>query len=231
MSLTRVTAVTLLLGVSLAAQQTTTRRGVVRATGEATVSVRPDVARVSVGVTTQAATANEAAGRNADQVAAVIAALRTVLGQNSEIRTISYTLGPNYQYPPAGGQPTLTGFTATNVVEAVIADLSIIGRVIDTAISAGANRVESLRLGLKDEEPVRIQALRLAGQKARLKAESIAQGVGVRVGPVVSAAEGYSVIPIPTDRAAGATAATTPVVTGTLDVHASVTLEVEALAP
>jgi uncharacterized protein YggE len=189
------------------------------------------MAKVSVGVTTQASTANEAAGRNADQVAAVIAALRNVLGQNADIRTISYTLGPNYQYPQGGGQPTITGFTANNVLEAVMTDLSIIGRVIDTAISAGANRVESLRLGLKDEEPVRIQALRLAGQKARLKAESIAQGVGVRVGPVVSVVEGVSVIPIATDRAAGATAATTPIVTGTLDIQATVTLEVEAVAP
>jgi uncharacterized protein YggE len=224
-------AVMLLLWVPLAAQQTGTRRGVVRAYGEATVSVRPDIAKLSVGVTTQASTANEAAGTNAEQVAAVIAALRNVLGQNADIRTISYSLGPNYQYPRDGGQPTLTGFTANNILEVVIPDLSIIGRVIDTAIGGGATRVESLRLGLKDEEPVRIQALRLAGQKARLKAESIAQGVGVRVGPVVSVAEGVSVIPLPTDRAAGATATTTPIVTGTLDVHATVTLDVEAVAP
>jgi uncharacterized protein YggE len=222
-------AVPVLLSVPVVAQQTAVRRGVIRAFGEGSVAVRPDMAKVSVGVTTQAGTASEAASRNADQVAAVIAALRSVLGQTAEIRTITYSLGPNYQYPPGGGQPTLNGFTANNVVEATMADLGIIGRVIDTAIAAGANRVESLRLGLKDEEPVRIQALRLAGQKARLKAESIAQGVGVRVGPVVSVAEGYSVTPVPIDRAGGATTAATPVVPGTLDVHATVTLDVEAL--
>jgi uncharacterized protein YggE len=187
------------------------------------------MAKVSVGVITQASTATEAATRNADQAAAVIAALRAVLGQTAEIRTITYSLGPNYQYPQGGGQPTLTGFTANNVVEATMTDLSLIGRVIDTAIGAGANRVESLRLGLKDEEPVKVQALRMAGQKARLKAESIAQGVGVRVGPVVSVAEGYSVTPLPVDRAAGTATTATPIVPGTLDVHGSVTLEVEAL--
>lgn len=210
--------------------QTASGRGVVRAFGEATVSVRPDVAKVTVGVTTQATTANEASARNADQVAAVIAALRSVLGQSADIKTISYTLGPDYQYPSGGGQPRLTGFTANNLVEAVITDLSIIGRVIDTAIAAGANRVESLRLGLKDEDPVRLQALRLAGQKARLKTEAIAQGAGVHVGAVVSVAEGTTVIPIAADRAGGTAASTTtPVVPGTLDIQATVTLEVEAL--
>jgi uncharacterized protein YggE len=79
---------------SAASAQSVTPRRVIRAVGEATVSTRPDVARVAIGVTTQAATASEAASRNAEQAAAVIAALRNVLGATADIRTISYTLGP-----------------------------------------------------------------------------------------------------------------------------------------
>ena len=189
------------------------------------------MARVTLGVVTEGATASEAAGRNADLAAAVIAALRNTLGATAEIHTVSYTLNPVYNYPP-GGQPTLRGFQATNLVEAVITDLSIIGRVVDAAISAGANNVQSLRLGLKDEEPTRAQALRLAGQRARAKAQAIAEGVQVRLGAVISAEEGYASIypPMPVDRAGGATAAaTTPVETGTLTIQATVTIELEAL--
>lgn len=216
----------LLLATTAVAQTLPPRRAFVRAYGEASVSVRPDVARVSVGVLTQDRTASDAATKNAEQAAAVIAALRALLGPTAEIRTVSYTLGPVYHYPP-GGQAQLTGFNANNIVEAVIGDLSLIGRVIDAAIQAGANRVESLRLGLKDEDPVRAQALRLAGQKARAKAEAIAGGAGVRLGPVISAEEGYQVRPVGTTERVGVAAATTPVEPGLLDVRATVTLEFE----
>lgn len=181
-----------------------------------------------MGVTTQDRTASEAATRNAEQAAAVIAALRGLLGATAEIRTISYSLGPVYQYPP-GGQAQLVGFNANNVVEATVTDLALIGRVIDAAIQAGANRVESLRMGLKDEDPTKAQALRLAGQKARAKAEAIAGGAGVRVGALISAEEGYQIRTVgPTDRVGiAAPAAPTPVEPGTLDVRATVTLEFE----
>jgi uncharacterized protein len=221
-------AAALLLAFSAGAQVMPARRGHVRAFGEASVSVRPDVARIAVGVTTQDRTAADAATKNAEQSAAVIAALRALLGATAEIRTVSYTLGPVYQYPP-GGQPQLTGFSANNIVEATVADLGLIGRVIDAAIQAGANRVESLRMGLKDEDPVRAQALRLAGQKARAKAEAIASGAGVRLGSVLSAEEGLQVRPLAnTERAGGAAAAVaTPVEPGTMEVRATVTLEYE----
>jgi len=210
--------------------QSTTSRGVISAFGEATVPVRPDMARVSVGVVTQSANANDAASRNADDTASVIAAVRSVLGPSSDVRTINYSLNPNYQYPPSGGQPTLTGFTATNIVQAAVNDLGLIGRVIDAGIQAGANRVDSLQLGLKDDEPVRAQALRTAAQKARTKADAIASGLGVRTGAVVAALDGYQTTPITYDRAAlgAAPAATaTPVEAGTVDVRATVTLRLE----
>ncbi|HYO84316.1 MAG TPA: SIMPL domain-containing protein [Bryobacteraceae bacterium] len=216
--------------VMTASAQTVTPRRIIRAHGEGLVQARPDVARLGAGVITQSATATEAASRNAEQSAAVIAALRGVLGATADIRTITYSLGPTYHYPPGGGQPQLTGFTANNVVEAVVNDLSIIGRVIDAAIGAGANRIESLRMGLKDEEPSRMQALRQAGQKARQKAEAIAAGLGVRLGAVSGAQEGYSVQPVNRvgdERAA--LAAATPVEPGTVDIRATVTLELEVL--
>jgi uncharacterized protein YggE len=222
-------AAALLFAATSMAQTVPAQRRIIRAYGEASVTVRPDVARVSVGVLTQAQTASDAATRNAEQAAAVIAALRSLLGATAEIRTVSYTLGPVYTYP-SGGQPQLNGFQANNVVEAVVTDLGLVGRVIDAAIQAGANRVESLRMGLQDDDSARAQALRLAGQKARTKAEAIATGVGVRLGAVLSAVEGYDVRPLTTGErtAVDVAAVTTPVEPGTLSVRATVTLELEA---
>jgi uncharacterized protein YggE len=219
----------LLLMTAVVFGQTDSRR-IIRAYGEGAIAVRPDQATLSVGVVTRAASAADAANQNADQSAKVIAALRELLGAGAEIRTISYSLAPNYVYPPGGGQPSINGFTASNTVEVTLTDLSLIGRVIDVAIGAGANRVDSLRMGLKDEDPVRVQALRLAGQRAKVKAEAIASGVGVRLGAVISAVEGYSVVPVTgLDRTAPGAVTTTPVEPGILEVRATVTLDLEAM--
>jgi hypothetical protein len=186
------------------------------------------MARVAMGVNTEAATASDAAARNAELAAAVIAALRNLLGPNAEIRTVTYTLGPVYNDRQPNVTPTIRGFQANNIVEAIITDLSIIGRVIDAAIAAGANRVDSLQLGLTDEDPVRIQALTLAGRRARAKAEAIAQGVGVTLGAVLSAEEGYASTYPPGARGIDAVATMTPIETGSLQIRATVTLDLEA---
>ena len=196
----------------------------IRAFGEGVVSVRPDVAKVNVSVVTQGITAEQAAAENANIATAVNQALTSKFS-TAELRTLSYTLTPNYR--SAAGQPAvIAGYTATNTVEVTTNNLNAVGQIIDTAIGAGASRVDGLRLTLSDESPARSQALQLAGQKARAKAQAIATGVGVQLGRVLTAEEGVSYSPIELDSRA-ATAAPTPIETGMLQVHATITLQME----
>ncbi len=204
------------------------QRGHIRAFGEASIAVKPDLAKVAIAVATQAATAEEASAQNATRSTAVFTALEQAVGRNGETRTISFTVTPTYTYPREGS-PVLTGFIVTNTVEVTLSDLNITGRVIDTAISAGATRVDSLRLMLKDEEPARAQVLRLAGQKARARAEAIAAGLSVRVGPLMSAEEGVTVGVVPDLRSGVPAATTTPIETGTLEVKGQITVQYETL--
>ena len=153
--------------------------------------MRPDVARVAVGVITQDRTASDAATKNAEQAAAVIAALRSLLGATAEIQTISYSLTPVYTYP-SGGQPQLTGFSANNIVEATVGDPGADrsgGRCSD---SGGRQSRGKPADGTEGRRFRAAQALRLAGQRARVKAEAIAAGLGVRLGAVIAAHEGVS---------------------------------------
>lgn len=224
----RIIALVVCLSFLPAAAQTVRRS--VRATGQGSVSVRPDAARVSVAVVKQAVSAGDAASQNATAAAAVIAAIRQLLGQNADVRTSSYNLTANYSVPRDGTPAQITGYTATNVIEAVAADPTLAGRVIDTAIGAGANRVNNVQLYLRDEEPSRAQALRVAAQRARARADSIALGLGVRLGQVLNAEEGYSIPTTPIIRIDGGTAASTvptPIEAGALEVRAIVTVDVE----
>ena len=213
------------------AQAQVAARRLVRATGDATLSVKPDQAKINVGVVTQANTAQEASTQNATQVDAVLARLRQVLGAAGEMKTVGYSLTPNYKYPQGGGTPTLTGFTASNTVEVTTSDLSLIGKVIDTAIQAGATNVQGLRFTVKDTESLRAVVLAMAARQARAHAEGIATGLEVRLGAVITAQEGavISVQPLDVRTAAGAATAT-PIETGTVEIQATVTVDIEILS-
>jgi uncharacterized protein YggE len=227
--MTRKTLLIAMLAALPALSQTTTARvRSIVAYGEGTVSVRPDMAKVNVGVITADKSATDAAGKNAEQATAVINAVKQVLGSNAEVRTISYNVGPTYTYAPGGGAPTLTGFQVTNIVQATVPNTTQIGQVVDAAIQAGANRIDGISFGLKDDASARAQALRAAAQQARQKADTIAAGLSVRVGGVIMASEGYQYVPVAAERSGvNATSVATPVEAGTLDIRATVTLQLE----
>jgi uncharacterized protein len=222
-------AVLLFALAPLAFAQTAPPR-VVRATGTGSVTYRPDQAKLNLGVITQAATAEAAAADNATRVDAVIKAVTSVLGTSQPIRTISYVISPNYRN--VTGQPAqLTGYTVSNTIEVTMADTAIVGKVIDAASKAGANNVSSLRFLLANAEPARQQALAAAARQARAHADAIATGLGGKTGAVLAAQEGYTVVPVNNQRLGADMAASvpTPIEAGTLEISATVSIEVELL--
>jgi len=208
------------------------RRQIVRATGEATLTSKPDQARLSVGVITDAATAEEAMQKNATQTTTVLDALKKIVASNGEIKTSNYSVSPQYKYEQ-GHSPEITGYQASNTVEVILNDLSLVGKVIDGAGHAGSNNINSIAFTLKNDQAVRARVIAEATRQARANAEAIAQALNVKVVGVASAetVEGGNPRPMqPMFAMAGqAMPAPTPVETGTLEVHAtvSVTLDVE----
>jgi len=199
----------------------------VRATGEGAVFVRPDRARINIGVVTQAATAEAAATQNAAKLQDVLGKLRAQLGQKADIRTISYSLNPVYQYPKNGGKPVIDGYSAVNIVQVISDDLPNIGKVIDAAAAGGANEIQRLQFTLKDERPARAEALRKAAMEARANAEAMAAALGLRLAKVLllEQAPGQSPRPMMAMEARVASAPT-PIEAEPIEVRATVTLTV-----
>jgi uncharacterized protein YggE len=216
-------AVSLCLPIAYA-QSTTPRPPFIRAVGQGSVSVQPDQAQIDFGVVTTATTAQTAAAQNATQVSALLAALQTLLGSTGNIQTIGYSLSPNYNYPP-GGNPVLTGYTASNTVQVSASDLSMVGTIIDTGVRAGATTVQSLQFTLQNPDPVLQQALKLATTQAKAHADAMASGVGMHSGAVRSIQENVTTNVTPVVATPGAT--TTPVLPGLVNIQATVTLEVD----
>ena len=203
----------------------------IRVTGDAKVTARPDRVQIDIGVTTRAAQSQEAASQNARQVDAVLAAVRKATPA-AVLKTISYSLNPTYQYHSNAEEPTITGYSAVNVVQVTLDDLAKIGTVIDSATLAGANHVQGIQFTLRDQDAVRAEALRQAATRARAEAEVLAAALGLKVVRVLSVEENSPrLVPVRAymgaPRAVMSAATETPVEAGTLDVTADVMLTVE----
>lgn len=205
----------------------------IRVTGDARVSARPDRVQIDLGVQTQAPLSQDAAAANARLLDAVLGAVRKAAGPGAQLRTASYSLSPNYQYHSSGGEPTITGYTALNVVEVTLDELARIGDVIDAASRAGANRVQGIQWTLRDQDAVRAEALRTAATRAHAEAQVLAEALNLRILRVLTVEESSpQIVPVRVHMAAARAAVSgaevpTPVEAGTLDVSASVTLTVE----
>jgi len=199
----------------------------VKATGDAVIYAKPDQARIDLGVVTQAATAQAAASQNAAQSQAVLDKLRAALGSKADIKTVGYSLNPNYKYPRDGSQPTIEGYTAANTVQLTSDDLEGLGKLIDAATQGGANHVQRLQFTLKNEAVARGKALRQAAAEARGNAEAMAQALGLKLGRVIQVDQGApeAIRPVVRQMAAVA-AAPTPIESGQIEVRASVTLTI-----
>jgi hypothetical protein len=113
---------------------------------------------------------------------AVIAAVRTAGVAETDLRTTGINLNPVYDRQPT----QVVGYVAQNQVRVTVRDVARTGILLDAAVSAGANLAGQVQFGVRDESPMRRQALEQAVRDARARAEAIATAAGLRVTGVQS---------------------------------------------
>jgi uncharacterized protein YggE len=221
-------ALALGLAVLLAAPGPGIAGSTVEATGEAEVSLPPDQALLSLGVTTEAPTAKQALEDNARKMTAVIGALAQAgfTGPDAATRAVSVTPIIDFQ---RGEQQRTVGYRANNTVQVKTRDPSAIGRALDAGVQAGANVASGIAFGLADSRPAETQALRLAVQDAQRRASAMAEALGKRLGRVVELRTVEVERPIPRFEAMAQRAAAppTPIEPGLITVRARAILKAE----
>ena len=206
---------------------TESERPTIRVSAEGRVEAAPDVVTLNVRVVTEDRRSAVAAEENAATTQAVIAALRRATGEDAKIQTTGYALTPQFEYLKPSSTHRLTGYRVRNSVVLRSSDLAGIGRAIDAAADAGANEIDSLSFGLRDDFERRLEALAEATRRARAKADAIAAALGTKVTRVVSVEESGG-FPAPVRmQAQFATKASTPVEVGNLELRARVSMQVE----
>jgi uncharacterized protein len=196
---------------------------VISVTGEASVSVPPDLAEIDAGVTTEAKTAREASEANNAAMGKVLLALKGGGIEEKDFQTSRLSLQPQY-VPNRSGPNAVTGYRATNRVTIKLRDVTKVAGIIDLVTGAGANELGGINFMVSSASKLLDEAREQAIADSRRKAEIYARAAGVTLGAPLRISEEGAPGPMAYRRMSAGVAASAPVATGeeTLRVTVSV---------
>ena len=166
-------------------------------TGMGEVLVKPDMARVNIGVVTQFETASEGVRRNNDAVEELFRTLDEQGIAETDIQTSNFSVAPQYNYDRSGQAPRLIGYRVTNQVRVVVRSIADLGALLDKVVTAGANQINNVTFAINEAQSFEDTARRKAMADAHRKAELYAQEAGVRLGAVLRVEEAADTFPMP----------------------------------
>lgn len=194
--------------------------------GTGSVTVKPDILRITVGVVAHDDAASVAVRRMSDDLTRVIRVLSEAGLPPADIQSSGlhlserYSDNRNYDEPPK-----VVGFTATSSVNVIVRDLDAAGGILDQLVSEGANQINGLQFDIADRGPLLEQARVAAIADAIAKTKVYAQAAGVTAGVILSISESSGGGGFERGQMmAMADARSVPIATGTLDVTAQITV-------
>lgn len=208
------------------------QRDTIAISAQGKVTALPDIASISAGVQTEKRTVAEAQKENTSKMNAIIAKLKEFGVASEDIKTVNYTIYPQYDY--VNGKQTERGYQVSQNVDVKIRDLSKIGDILASVGDLGANQVGGVSFTIDDPESLRQQARIQGLEAAKAKAQALAEAAGVKLGKVVGFSEssGYVPGPIYYDKAmglGGGGGAAPSIESGSQDVTVDVTVLYEIL--
>jgi uncharacterized protein YggE len=155
--------------------------------GNGTVYLTPDIAYIYVGVNTDDPDIAKAVSQNNTQTQALVDALKNNGIAAADIQTSNFSV--YYNNPSSGKLPDLTTdsyFTVNNTVYITVRDLTKLGSLLNTAVSAGANNINSITFDVADKTAAMTQARQKAMANASDLADELAKTASVKLGDIQS---------------------------------------------
>jgi uncharacterized protein YggE len=206
----------------------------IQVSGSGTATGSPDRVQINLAVETENADVNIAQSDNAQAMNNVVITLAADGVPGYQMKTTGYTITPVYQQDSNGIlSDTIKSYQVTNTLLVTLNDTNITGQIIDAAVGAGANQVNSIQFMLSDQQAqaLRTQALTQAIANARADADTVASALNASITGTESAdvSQGYTPVvysSYDTTAAAsgGPAAAPTPIQSGDVTVTAQVSV-------
>lgn len=199
--------------------------------GEGTISVKPDLAVLSLGFTTQSPTVTIGQKQANEVINRLAKSLKELGLADKDLQTTGYNIYPNYNY--LSGKPTLNGFSININLSVKVRDFEKLNLAIDQATADGINQVGGISFEVEKKDEFQNQARRLAIKNAQEKAQKIAGQAGIKLGRVVNVREESLSAPRPLLALTKATAdgvnSETQVQPGSAEIKVNVSLDYETL--
>ena len=164
-------------------------------TGQASISVDPDLVLLNVGVEATAETVAEARGQAADAMDAIVAAVKANGLEDKDVQTLSFNIWPQYEYPEVEEngvrvrKQTLVGYTINNTARIKIRDVDAVGTIIDDVAEGDHTRINGIQFSIEDPKPFMTDLREQAVEDAEAKAEHFATLTDVEVGNLLFISE------------------------------------------
>lgn len=153
-------------------------------TGTGTVYAKADIANITVGLKTETKkTAAEATRDNTEKMNEIITAVKELGVEEKDIKTTDYRLNPVYNWTEKDGQK-LSGYEVFQNVTLKVRDLGKISEIIARTTEKGANQIGNINFTIDDEYELKNEARSLAIEKAKEKAQLIAEQSGIKLGKI-----------------------------------------------
>ncbi len=153
--------------------------------GEGKAYMTPDVAKINLGVSSEAKTSEAVVEANTKIMNAVMEAVRASDIPEEDIRTTGYYLNPKYEWNEKRGSYQ-DGYILDQNIEVKIRDFEQIGKLLSATTAAGANTVGGIQFVVDDAQKAKDEAREDAIAKAKEKAETIASQAGLKLGKVLN---------------------------------------------
>jgi uncharacterized protein YggE len=200
---------------------------VIRLSSTGEIKVEPNMATLTLAVSTQAKTADAAIKDNAKNMDKAVKALKAKLAPNDTLQTSQYQLSPVYQQDRDNNENKIVGYRVSNQMTIEYHNLSTLGNLLDEVVSNGINQIQNLRFSHTDAANLQKKALEQAITQAKVTAEVIAKSAGVTIKGIKEIAS-YDNHPTPIFResvmAMDARAAATQVMPGEITISSTVNM-------
>lgn len=145
------------------------------------VDVEPDTAIIKIGVITKDPNVEASQDENKKIMDQVIRGLLDDGVSQTDIKTIQYTVVPQYDY--IEGKQDFRGYEVRHVIEVTVTDLSSVGMIIENAVRNGVNYQQGLNFTVDEPEKYYEDALELSIMNAQDKAENIGMTLNADINP------------------------------------------------
>lgn len=158
--------------------------------GESERFVTPDTASVSFSMTRKSLSTKEATDSVNERISTLLKALDDFGVKEEDIKTVNYSLYPEYTYARNSGERNFDGYRVTQSLEVKIRNLDNVSDILTKIGELQVDNLSGLNFFVDKDEEIQEELRAEAIEDAKKKAKELGKELGVSLNTIVGFSEG-----------------------------------------